>query len=107
MPVSQVDRQLRQKFLNIPAFAIPDGQSMNCRCVAQVVKAWLASRTTFAMQTSMQPNLLESSFEHVDRDRFPVSSNKERSMSLLGRSITPPSVFGKHSNCLGSDRHQP
>ena len=45
LPVPHINRQLRQEFLHVLAFAVPRCQSMNCRRVAQVMKARLAAGT--------------------------------------------------------------
>src|SRR5690242_9257492 len=59
--VPHIDRQLRQQFLYVLPFAIPRCQSMDCRRVTQVMKARLATWTTFAADTRVYPDLLESS----------------------------------------------
>jgi hypothetical protein len=70
------------------------------------MKARLIASTACAVQTSMEPNLLESSLKYVNGDRFCVSRHKERCVGVPGASLTTTVVFGKHLNRLGSDRHE-
>jgi hypothetical protein len=70
------------------------------------MKARLVAWAAFAVQTRMQPDLFESSLKRVDGDLLRIPSNKEGSIGLPRACITTTRVFGKHLNCLGSNRHQ-
>src|SRR5204863_676329 len=67
--VAHVDWQLWQEFLYVLALSIPGGEPMNCRCMTEVMKAWLIARNARAVQTRLEPNLLESSLKYVNGDR--------------------------------------
>src|SRR6266699_98765 len=70
------------------------------------MKARLASWAAVAVQSRMQPDLLESSLKRVDGDRLRIPSNKEGSSGVPGGCITTTGVFGQRLNRLGSNRHQ-
>src|SRR5260370_9732149 len=82
---------------------------MDRRRVTQVVKARLAARTTFAMQTGKYPDSLKCVFERGDVDSLRIPPYKERSISFLGvgTGIPPTGVVGEGLNCLGSDWYEP
>ena len=75
--------------------------------LTEVMKARLIARTACAVQTRMEPNLLESSLKYVNGDGFCVPPHKERCVGAPRASLSTTAAFGKHLNRLGSDRHEP
>jgi hypothetical protein len=75
--------------------------------MTEVMKAWLIARTACAVQTRMEPNLLESSLKYVNGDGSCVPPHKERCVGAPRASLSTTAVFGKHLKRLGSDRHEP
>ena len=82
MNVAEIRRQLRQQTLDIRALTIPRHQAMNRKGVAEVVEAWLITRSSIPTYADAIAQANECSFGYLMGYGLPAASHEEGRLRL-------------------------